>query len=76
MEEAAVFLEMIASEHPFIDGNKRTAFASAEATLRLNQHHIAVEDEEAIRFILEVAQGKLSHKQTVKWIKDRLKRVQ
>ena len=62
MEEAAVLLEMIAAEHPFIDGNKRTAFASAEATLRLNHYHIVVKDDEAIRFILEVAQGKLIKK--------------
>ena len=75
IKEAAVLLETMAKEHPFIDGNKRAAFASAEATLRLNGYHIAVEDEEAIEFILRVAQRKLRHKQVVGWIKDRLKRL-
>jgi len=30
VEEAIMLLELIAKMHPFLDGNKRTAFASAE----------------------------------------------
>ena len=33
--EAAAILEFIAKNHPFLDGNKRTAFASAATILRL-----------------------------------------
>lgn len=75
INEATILLETIAKEHPFMDGNKRTAFASAEATLRLNGYHIAVEDEEAVEFLLKVARRELRHEQVVKWIKDRLKRM-
>jgi death-on-curing protein len=75
IEEAAILLETIAKEHPFIDGNKRTAFASAEATLRLNGYHMTVEDEEAIEFLLKAARRELRHEHVVKWIKDRLKRL-
>lgn len=73
VEEAATLLEIIAKEHPFIDGNKRTAFAAAETTLRLSGYYIAVSDEDAIDFILKVARRELSHDQVVRWIVDRLK---
>ncbi len=34
--EAAAFMESLANNHPFIDGNKRIAFAAADAFLRIN----------------------------------------
>ena len=36
LEEAAALLESLLINHPFVDGNKRTAFASADVFLRLN----------------------------------------
>jgi death-on-curing family protein len=36
VEEAAALLESLLINHPFIDGNKRTAFAAADVFLRLN----------------------------------------
>lgn len=37
---AAVYAEGIAHNHPFLDGNKRTAFTSAGMFLRLNGIHL------------------------------------
>lgn len=34
--EAAALLESLAVSHPFVDGNKRTAFAAADVFLRIN----------------------------------------
>jgi len=34
--EAAALLESLAINHPFVDGNKRIAFASADVFLRIN----------------------------------------
>jgi len=36
LEEAAALLESLLINHPFMDGNKRTAFAAADVFLRLN----------------------------------------
>jgi len=36
IEEAAALLESLLINHPFMDGNKRTAFATADVFLRLN----------------------------------------
>lgn len=38
--EAAALLESLAVNHPFIDGNKRIAFASADVFLRINGYRI------------------------------------
>ena len=33
----AVFVERLVSLHPFVDGNKRTAFVAADVCLKLNE---------------------------------------
>jgi death-on-curing protein len=38
--EAAALLESLAMNHPFLDGNKRIAFAAADVFLRLNGFRI------------------------------------
>lgn len=38
--EAAALLESLAINHPFIDGNKRVAFAAADVFLRINGYRI------------------------------------
>lgn len=39
--EAAALLESLLINHPFLDGNKRTAFAAADVFLRLNGRRLA-----------------------------------
>jgi death-on-curing protein len=38
--EAAALMESLAINHPFVDGNKRIAFASVDVFLRINGHRI------------------------------------
>jgi death-on-curing protein len=40
IEEAAALLESLAMNHPFLDGNKRLAFAVTDTFLRINGHRI------------------------------------
>ncbi len=40
IEESAALLESLAINHPFIDGNKRVAFAVVDAFLRINGYQI------------------------------------
>ena len=47
IEEAAALLESLAMNHPFVDGNKRTAFAATEIFLRLNGSFIDCDSDEA-----------------------------
>ena len=47
IEEAAALLESLAMNHPFVDGNKRTAFAATEVFLRINGYFIDCDSLEA-----------------------------
>ena len=52
IEEAAAMLESLAMNHPFVDGNKRTAFATTEMFLSLNGSFIDCDSYEAYRFFM------------------------
>ena len=47
IEEAAAMLESLAMNHPFVDGNKRTALAATDTFLRKNGSYIDCNGEEA-----------------------------
>ena len=51
IEEAAALMESLLQSHPFLDGNKRTAFAAADLHLRLNGLLYSGTPAEAIEFI-------------------------
>ncbi|TMB31001.1 MAG: type II toxin-antitoxin system death-on-curing family toxin [Deltaproteobacteria bacterium] len=59
-EMAAAYLFHLARNHPFIDGNKRAALASALVFLELNDVSIEAPDQELIEMVLRVATGKES----------------
>lgn len=59
-EKAAAYLYHIAMNHPFIDGNKRTAFAAMDTFLRLNGYSLNLTDEQAYTLVMQVAQGRMS----------------
>ena len=47
-------MESLAMNHPFIDGNKRVAFAVTDAFLRMNGYFIDCDDEEAYAFFMDL----------------------
>jgi death-on-curing protein len=51
IEEAAALWESMAQNHPFIDGNKRTAFAVTDVFLRIDGLTITATPDEIIEFI-------------------------
>ena len=59
-EQAAAYLYHIAMNHPFIDGNKRTAFAVTDTFLRLNGCTLNLTDERAYDLVMRVARGTMT----------------
>jgi death-on-curing protein len=53
VHEAAALMESIASNHPFIDGNKRVSFAVTDTFLRLNGYYVSVEATAGHKFITD-----------------------
>lgn len=59
-EQAAAYLYHIAMNHPFIDGNKRTAFGVTDTFLRLNGCTLNLTDDRAYDLVMRVARGSIT----------------
>jgi len=69
---AAAYAFGIARNHPFIDGNKRVAFAAMLVFLGLNGIDFDAEPAEATAIILDLAAGMVSEDGLTRWIRDNL----
>jgi len=62
----------IARNHPFVDGNKRTAAVVSETFLVLNGHRLNASDAELVVAILALAAGELSEDELADWFRTHL----
>lgn len=69
---AAAYAFGIARNHPFIDGNKRTALIALYTFLGLNGAEFDVDEAEAVTAILRLAAGEIDEAGLVRWIGDSL----
>jgi death-on-curing protein len=71
---AAAYGYGLARNHPFIDGNKRTAFVALELFLDLNGVSLQAEDADCVLTMLSVAAGSLSEAAFADWLRAHLRR--
>lgn len=69
---AAAYAFGIARNHPFVDGNKRTAFAAIIVFLGLNGIDFVVAPAEATAVMLDLAAGAIDEETLARWISDNL----
>ena len=62
----------IAKNHPFIDGNKRTALVVTRTFLLLNGFSLSASQEEKYLTFLKLAEGNLSEEELAAWIRERI----
>lgn len=67
-EKAAVLLHAIARNHPFADGNKRTATVAALFMLTVNGRQVAWDEATALARIVDVAEGKITAAAFAGWL--------
>ncbi len=67
---AASYAYGIAKNHPFIDGNKRTAFVVMEVFLLLNGAELTASDADCVTTFLALAAGELSEEGLVEWLRN------
>jgi death-on-curing protein len=72
---AAAYAFGLARNHPFADGNKRTAWVLARLFLLLNGQEAVFEPADAIAAMLRLAAGALSEAETADWFRQRLARL-
>ena len=74
VELAAGYAFGLAKNHPFVDGNKRTAFLALGLFLAVNGWRLETTQIDAIETMLSLARGTLDESALAKWIRGRLVR--
>ena len=72
-ELAASYGYGLARNHPFIDGNKRTAFVAVELFLALNGHELTADDPACVLTMLTVAAGTLAEPDFAAWLREHIR---
>ena len=69
---AAAYAFGIARNHPFIDGNKRTAAVVSETFLALNGYELTATDAELVVAFLALAAGELTEQELADWFREHI----
>lgn len=72
-ELAAAYAFGLARNHPFVDGNKRTAFVALEVFLFLNGFELTASDEACVLSTLSLAAGDTDEIALTKWIRTHIR---
>ncbi len=70
-EEAAALWESLSQNHPFVDGNKRTAFAATYTFLAINGVRLTVDPMEAYEFMMALYEAnEFTFEKLVPWLRE------
>jgi death on curing protein len=69
---AAAYAYGIARNHPFVDGNKRTALVAARTFLILNGVDLEATQDDKVLTFLNLAEGVISEEELADWIRKRI----
>ena len=72
-ELAASYAFGIARNHPFVDGNKRTAFVVCETFLALNVVELTASDVDCVLVMQDLAAGEIAEAEFATWIRNNSK---
>jgi death-on-curing protein len=76
IHEAAALLESLIQNHPFIDGNKRVAFAVTDVFLRINGYRIKADSETIYTALMKLFDEKtLDLEHLVSWLESIVEQV-
>ena len=76
VEEAAALMESLAVNHPFVDGNKRIAFAAADTFLRMNGQFIDCNQRETYEFFMDLFEtNSFRFPQIHSWLEENVKPI-
>ena len=66
---ASSYAYALTSNHPFVDGNKRTAFTAAGVFLELNGHQLRASESDAVNAVLALSKGELGSEDFGNWLR-------
>lgn len=68
VDKAAAIFESIISNHPFVDGNKRTAYVLMRLILLENNLDIHADQNEKYEFVIKAAKGEIKFDEIREWV--------
>lgn len=69
--KGAALGESLIQNHPFVDGNKRTAWEAMRTCLEENGTRLHVSPNEIVEFVLLIARGNLPTEKIAAWLRGR-----
>ncbi|MEA2074985.1 MAG: type II toxin-antitoxin system death-on-curing family toxin [Euryarchaeota archaeon] len=75
LEKAAALMYNVNTLHPFIDGNKRTAYVATNIFLELNGRTIGATKEEGVEISLKIANGNMGIKDITSWLEEHTREI-
>jgi death-on-curing protein len=72
---ATAYTVGIVRNHPFVDGNKRTAFVVGVLFLELNDHRFTATEEGATQAVLSLAAGAIDEASFTRWLRANVSRA-
>ena len=73
--KAAALIHSLVLNHPFVDGNKRTAITSTTRFLFINDYILKMSKEELIELPLKIESKKLDMESITSWLKKHSKKI-
>lgn len=67
--KSAALFESLVRNHPFIDGNKRTALSANGLTLELNGYNLQTTKDEDVLITLKIAENLVTFEEISAWLK-------
>ncbi|UOB16348.1 type II toxin-antitoxin system death-on-curing family toxin [Abyssalbus ytuae] len=74
IDKSAAIFESIILNHPFIDGNKRVAYAFLRIMLTENGIEIEATEDEKYNFVISASKGELNFEKIKNWIITHIKK--
>ena len=74
-ELAACYAYHLTKNHPFIDGNKRTAYVCMRLFLKLNGLDVEADRQEKVRAMLDLSAGRKELEEMTVWITSKTRRL-
>lgn len=73
VDKAAAIFESIISNHPFVDGNKRTAYVLMRLILLENDLKIYADQNEKYEFVISAAKGEIKFDEIREWLTNHMR---
>ncbi len=71
LSKATILFYLLIKNHPFLDGNKRTAFLALMRFLNINGYTLSATNDELYQFTIDVASSVSTKEEVEMWIRDK-----